>query len=158
MTFKRDQALTAQETAESAKLRPILAAVAWHMFCDRPLWGCGFGQYPERSIEYLSDRSIDLPLEKARPFVQHNVLLALLTETGLAGMGLFVVLLGTWLVRRVAALAVFGNAAVGPAAGAVVSGFRRQLPVGRHVPGRIEDPHDPHVAVLRCGPDRRTTA
>jgi O-antigen ligase len=67
------------------------------MFCDRPLWGCGFGQYPERSVEYLDDRSIDLPLERARSFVQHNVLLALLTETGLAGMGLFVVLLGIWL-------------------------------------------------------------
>jgi O-antigen ligase len=97
VTFKRDRALAAEETAESAKLRPILAAVAWQMFCDRPLWGCGFGQYPERSVEYLADRSIDLPLEKARPFVQHNVLLALLTETGLAGMGLFVLLLGIWI-------------------------------------------------------------
>jgi hypothetical protein len=97
VTFKRDRALAAEETAQSAKLRPILAAVAWQMFCDRPLWGCGFGQYPERSIEYLSDRSIDLPLEKARPFVQHNVLLALVTETGLVAVGLFVVLLGIWL-------------------------------------------------------------
>jgi O-antigen ligase len=97
VTFKRDRALAAHETAESAKLRPILAAVAWQMFCDRPLWGCGLGQYPDRSIEYLADRSIDLPLEKARPFVQHNVLLALLTETGLIGMGLFVLLMGIWL-------------------------------------------------------------
>ena len=31
--------------AESAKLRPILATIAWHMFLDRPLLGCGFGQY-----------------------------------------------------------------------------------------------------------------
>jgi len=97
VSFKRDRALAAQETAESARLRPILAAVAWQMFCDRPLLGCGFGQYPERSIEYLADRSIDLPLEKARTFVQHNVLLALLTETGLVGMGLFAGLLGIWL-------------------------------------------------------------
>lgn len=97
VTFKRDRALTARETAESAKLRPILAAVAWRMFCDRPLWGCGLGHYPDRSIEYLADRSTGLPLEKARPFVQHNVLLALLTETGLIGMGLFVLLMGMWL-------------------------------------------------------------
>jgi O-antigen ligase len=96
LSFKRDKALSAGETAESAKLRPILATVAWKMFLDRPLGGCGFGQYGDASKEYLADRSTDLPLEKARPFVQHNVLLALLTETGLAGMGLFAALLTLW--------------------------------------------------------------
>ncbi len=96
VSFKRDKALSAEETAESAKLRPILATVAWKMFLDRPLWGCGFGRYGEASKEYFADRSTDLPLEKARPFVQHNVLLALLTETGLVGMALFVLLLGLW--------------------------------------------------------------
>jgi len=95
-SFKRDRAISAQEMAESARLRPILATVAWKMFLDRPLWGCGFGQYADASREYLADRSTDLPLEKARPFVQHNVLLALLTETGLVGMGLFVALLTLW--------------------------------------------------------------
>ncbi len=108
-------ALSAEETAESAKLRPILAAVAWRMFCDRPLWGCGFGQYPEGAVDYLADRTIDLPLEKARPFVQHNVLLALLTETGLAGMGLFAIVLGLWLQDGMAALAIAGRAPLGPA-------------------------------------------
>ncbi len=97
LSFKRDRDLSAQETAESAKLRPILAMVAWQMFRDRPMFGCGFGQYPERSVEYLSDRAADLPLEKARPFVQHNVFLALLTETGLIGAGLFVLVLVLWL-------------------------------------------------------------
>jgi O-antigen ligase len=96
LSFKRDKALSAEEMAESARLRPILATVAWKMFLDRPLWGCGLGRYGEASKEYFSDRSTDLPLEKARPFVQHNVLLALLTETGLIGMGLFAVLLGLW--------------------------------------------------------------
>lgn len=95
-SFKRDKAVSAEEMAESAKLRPILAAVAWKMFLDRPLWGCGFGRYTEVAKEYFSDRSMELPLERARPYVQHNVLLALLTETGLIGAGLFSMLLALW--------------------------------------------------------------
>jgi len=95
-SFKRDRALSAEQTAESARLRPILATVAWRMFLDRPLLGCGFGQYADASKDYLSDRSVELPLEKARPFVQHNTFLALLTETGLVGMGLLVALLALW--------------------------------------------------------------
>jgi len=96
LEFKRDVELDASATAESARLRPLLAAVAWRMFLDRPLVGCGFGQYMHRSVDHISDRSSDLPLEKARPFVQHNVVLSLLTETGLVGAGLFVVLLALW--------------------------------------------------------------
>jgi O-antigen ligase len=96
MTFKRDKDLDAELTAESAKLRPILATVAWHMFLDQPLLGCGFAQYKEVMPEYLSDRSTDLPLEKVRPFVQHNVFLALLTETGLVGVSLFIAVLSWW--------------------------------------------------------------
>ena len=96
LAFKRDRDVSAEDTAESAKLRPILAVVAWHMFLDRPLLGCGFGQYVQESPAYLSDRSTDFPLEKARPYVQHNAFLALLTETGLVGAGLFLALLASW--------------------------------------------------------------
>ncbi len=96
LVFKRDKELSAADMAESARLRPILATVAWHMFLDRPLLGCGFGQYSTEMLPYLSDRTTDLPLEKARPYVQHNAFLALLTETGLIGMGLFVALLLAW--------------------------------------------------------------
>ena len=96
LAFKRDQALSARDVAESVKLRPILARVAWNMFLDRPLVGCGFGQYQTASVKYLADRSTTLPLEKARPFRQHNVLLSLLTETGLIGAGLFLLLLLLW--------------------------------------------------------------
>jgi O-antigen ligase len=94
--FKRDKAVSVEDMAESAQLRPILATVAWHMFLDNPLLGCGFGQYVAVSPEYLSDRSTELPLEKARPYIQHNVFLGLLTETGIVGLGLFVVLLACW--------------------------------------------------------------
>ena len=63
------------------------------MFSDRPLLGCGFGQYDREKMPYLADRSSDLPLEKTTPYVQHNAFLALLVETGLIGGGLFVLLL-----------------------------------------------------------------
>jgi O-antigen ligase len=96
LAFKRDKELSVADMAESAKLRPILATVAWHMFLDRPLLGCGYGQYPIESRAYLADRDTELQLEKARPYVQHNVVLGLLTETGLVGAGLFVALLASW--------------------------------------------------------------
>jgi len=96
LAFKRDETATAEDTAKSVKLRPILARVAWNMFLDRPLLGCGFGQYMNESKYYLHDRTTELVLETARPYCQHNVFLAILTETGLVGMGLFVALLSYW--------------------------------------------------------------
>lgn len=96
MAFKRDRDLSAQQTAESVQLRPILAVVAWKMFLDHPLLGCGFTRYPKASANYVSDRSMNLPLEKGRGYEPHNVLLSFLTETGLVGLGLFVMLLGFW--------------------------------------------------------------
>lgn len=96
MAFKRDRDLSAQDVAQSARLRPILAVVAWHMFLDRPILGCGFGQYEQASPAYLADRTTDLPLETARPYIQHNVFLAILTEIGIVGLGLFVALLVAW--------------------------------------------------------------
>lgn len=94
--FKRDKHVSLHDMSQSAKLRPILAAVAWKMFLDRPLLGCGFGQYKQVDIDYLRESVGDLPLEMARPYVQHNTFLALLTQTGLIGAGLWVVVLGLW--------------------------------------------------------------
>jgi O-antigen ligase len=97
LEFKRDRNLSAAETAESVRLRPILAAAAWKMFLDRPISGCGFGQYDRQLPNYLGDRTLDVPLEKARKYVQHNVWLSLLTETGLTGATLFVLLTIVWI-------------------------------------------------------------
>ncbi len=97
VAFKRDKHVSASEMAESANLRPILAAYAWEMFRDRPFAGCGFGQYRQVNVDYQSRRSFDVPMEKAKQYVQHNVFLSLLTETGLMGVTLFVLLLGFWL-------------------------------------------------------------
>ena len=94
LSFKRDRNVSASQVKESAELRPILAAVALKMFADEPLVGCGFNQYSDAAKPYYGDRSVNLPLEKARPYIQHNVFLSLLTETGLTGLGAFVILLG----------------------------------------------------------------
>jgi len=91
--FKRDRYVSVQEMAESASLRPILAYVAWQMFLDRPLFGCGYRQYEDAVDGYLTDHSTPLHLERARQYTQHNVLLALLAETGVIGAGLFVLVL-----------------------------------------------------------------
>jgi O-antigen ligase len=96
LSFKRDEALSAQQTAESAELRPIMARVAWLMFLDRPLLGCGYAQYGPEHRNYLSDRSGDLPLERARDYIPHNVVLSLLTETGLLGLGIFAAIVILW--------------------------------------------------------------
>lgn len=96
VAFKRDKELSARQTAESVELRPIMAMVAWHMFLDRPLLGCGYAQYGTEHENYLSDRSTDMPLERARGYIPHNVVLSLLTETGLLGLGLFLTLVFFW--------------------------------------------------------------
>ena len=50
--------------------------------------GFGFGRYIEHSGRYHSNRSYDLPLEQARRYVQHNVFLSILVDTGLIGLSL----------------------------------------------------------------------
>lgn len=96
LAFKRDRGLGAKAAAESVQLRPILAFIAWQMFLDRPVLGCGYGQYIQEHRFYLADRSTALPLEEARHYAQHNALLGLLAETGLVGAGLFTLLLAQW--------------------------------------------------------------
>jgi O-antigen ligase len=97
LNIKRDEKLDAAASAESVELRPILANVAWNMFLDKPLLGFGFGQYDRERMPYLADRSSELPLEKSQPYVQHNAFLALLTDTGFVGAGLFVLLFILWI-------------------------------------------------------------
>ncbi len=88
-SFKRDRDVSVADMSESASLRPILATIAWKMFLDRPLLGFGLGQYGDASQPYCAERDTDLPLDKGRPFVQHNVYLSLLTETGLIGLAAY---------------------------------------------------------------------
>jgi O-Antigen ligase len=104
--FKRDRNVSVAEMSQSASLRPLLAIVAWEMLKDRPLTGFGFGQYPAAKKPYHWTDGHDLPLQQALPYMQHNVVLAYATETGLVGVAALLALLGSgiWqalqLVRR----------------------------------------------------------
>jgi O-antigen ligase len=95
--FKREQ--SAQETAHSAGLRASFAYVSWQMFLDRPVFGFGFGQFPEAKMPYLYDRNTELDLEFIRPLVHHNHFLCVLTETGLVGFTLFLSIIACWAAR-----------------------------------------------------------
>ncbi len=98
--FKRDREVTVAQMAESARLRPIFAEVALRMFHDRPVWGCGFGQYTQAKIPYLDAPHTARPLSKAKPYMQHNVVLSYLTETGIIGAGWLLLVIG--LIARIA--------------------------------------------------------
>ena len=91
--FKRDKHVTENEMTESAQLRPIFAVVAYKMFQERPFRGCGFGQYGRARLAHLQDPHSKYPLRKAKEYLQHNVFLSFLTETGLIGLSLLLLLL-----------------------------------------------------------------
>ncbi len=91
--FKRDKNVSVADMKQSAHLRPILAAFAWKMFQDYPIMGCGTGQYLHNVKYYMGERNVDLPLAKAKSYVQHNVFLALIAENGIFGMLPFAILL-----------------------------------------------------------------
>jgi O-antigen ligase len=92
--FQREQ--SAAETKESAELRVSFAYVSWKMFLDRPWFGVGFGRFPLAKLDYLDDRTTELEISLLRPYVHHNTLLSLLTETGAIGLGLFLTTMGGW--------------------------------------------------------------
>ncbi len=89
MSIKRDKALSAAEAAKSVELRPLLAAVAWEMFKDKPLTGHGYGQYLQRHDRYHTIRELGMPLERVRAYSHHNVFLGFVVDSGLIGLGLY---------------------------------------------------------------------
>ncbi len=91
--FKRDKHVSAHEMAQSAKLRPMLATVAFRMFQDRPILGVGFGQYTKFKRPYHYHEADHMPLRMVLPYMQHNVFLSYLTETGLLGLVSFLCVL-----------------------------------------------------------------
>ncbi len=94
LRIKRDKNLTASAAEKSVQLRPLLVVVAYEMFKDRPLVGHGYRRYLKTSGPYHTARDYDLPLDQVRQYIQHNVLLAILVDTGLIGLSIFVL----WLV------------------------------------------------------------
>lgn len=93
MSMKRDKALSAADAAKSVELRPLLALVAYEMFLDRPLGGHGYGHYFDAAEPYHTIRRHGVPLENARPYMQHNVFLSVLVDLGLIGLSLHLLLL-----------------------------------------------------------------
>lgn len=92
--FKRDRDVSVEEMSESVALRPLLAVVAWEMFRDHPAAGVGLGQYSAHKRPYHQVEGYDLPLQKVLPYMQHNVFLSYLTETGIVGLAALTLLLG----------------------------------------------------------------
>ncbi len=97
MQIKRDKHLTAADAEKSVQLRPLLAIVGWEMIKDRPIIGHGFGHYQKFSGPYHENRTYDMPLEQARPYIQHNVILSLAIDSGLVGIALMASCLFAWL-------------------------------------------------------------
>ena len=85
-SFKRDKEVSQADMEQSAQLRPLFVIVAMNMVKDRPLLGCGFGQYAREKYPYLQDPYSGRPLSATKTFMQHNVFLAYVTETGLVGL------------------------------------------------------------------------
>lgn len=94
-SFKRDEHVSQAEMEKSAALRPLFAMVAWEMVQDRPIFGCGFGQYAREKYPYLQDPHSGQPLSNTKRFMQHNVFLAYACELGLVGVAILLALLGT---------------------------------------------------------------
>jgi O-antigen ligase len=92
-SFKRDKNVTRAQMEKSAEMRPLFAIIAVNMFKDRPVMGCGFGQYAKAKYPYLQDPYSGKPLSITRGFMQHNVFLAYLTETGLIGLSCLLIML-----------------------------------------------------------------
>lgn len=96
VAFQRGRHQTADVTAESAELRPTIAALEWNVFTHHPLFGCGFGNYQKVNVDYVRDTESNLPLETAQTYSHHNMFLAILTETGVTGFACYLAVLGLW--------------------------------------------------------------
>lgn len=85
-SFKRDTNVSVEDMENSARLRPMFVTVATRMVADRPFLGVGFGQYARAKYPYLQDPYSTEPLSMTKTYMQHNIFLAYVTETGLLGL------------------------------------------------------------------------
>ncbi|MDX1961801.1 MAG: O-antigen ligase family protein [Pirellulales bacterium] len=92
--FQREGSV--EDTRSSAECRAQFAYVSWLMFQDKPLFGFGFGNFPEEKMPYLDLRNVDMNMELIRPLIHHNTYLDLLVELGLIGLALYLAVLLGW--------------------------------------------------------------
>ena len=97
LSFKRDKNVSLADMENSARLRPLFLIVAERMVVDRPFWGVGFGQYARAKYPYLQDQYSEDPLSMTRGYMQHNIFLAYVTETGFIGLSALVMMLAVFL-------------------------------------------------------------
>ena len=150
--FKRDKN---RQRALTRPRRPncvsFFAAIAWEMFRDRPLVGCGLGHYNDEHVNYLADRTTDVPLEQGRGYVQHNIWLSLLTRNRPDWSDAVRAADVRVAAKRLAIVAGRHRALVDAAAGAPLPRPRGKLPRQRNVPGHDHHSHGTHVPVLHGG-------
>ncbi len=101
-SFKRDKFVSEEQMEQSASLRPLFAVIALRMFQDRPVLGCGFGQYSATKKPYLQDPTGKYPLALTKSLMQHNLFLSYVTELGLIGLSLLLLLLMNLLAMAMA--------------------------------------------------------
>lgn len=92
-SFKRDKNVSVADMENSARLRPLFLKVATRMVADRPILGVGFGQYTQAKYPYLQDKYSADPLSLTKGYMQHNIFLAYVTETGFAGLSALLMML-----------------------------------------------------------------
>lgn len=96
-SFKRDKHVSVYDMSKSAGLRVVFFVIAKDMFADKPVFGHGFGQYRQAKMDYLhepTEGNVETALGKS--YIQHNIVLSFLTETGLVGAVMLLCLLGTF--------------------------------------------------------------
>ena len=140
--FQRDKYVSETAMAESASLRPMLAFVALKMARDKPVFGHGFGQYTAAKKPYHYDDTGNMQLSAILPYMQHNVFLSYLTETGIAGLILLLLLIGTlawksWQLWNSRSLALevrqFGLLGMTIVSGYVINGMFHDVSIIPHI-------------------------
>ncbi len=96
-SFKRDKHVSTYDMSKSAGLRVVFFVIAKDMFADQPVFGHGFGQYRQAKMAYLDQRTEgNVETALGKNYIQHNIVLSFLTETGLVGVFFLLCLLGTF--------------------------------------------------------------
>jgi O-antigen ligase len=72
--------------------RQLIWILLWGAFMTSPLWGLGLGSSTAVMREYFGEGGVD---------VAHNEYLRLATDTGVVGLGLFMIAMIIWLVAAI---------------------------------------------------------